>query len=101
MKLKNDFSEETRSLFLFKEDCDYCKMNNWDCLHHILGRTSDSPLNASTLHNFSCHIGNGRLSIFEVKKKFLKRTLEYLLENGYTLTEKDKEFIKKNKKYYD
>jgi hypothetical protein len=99
--MKNNFTNETRDLFIWNDECWWCSQNHSDCLHHILGRISNSPLNAAPINNFSCHIGNGKLSLFETKQKLLKKTLEYLLDNGYKLTKEDKEFIKKFKKYYE
>ncbi len=99
-KLKNDFTEETRELFFWNQKCWWCGANHWDCLHHILGRISNSPLNAAPVNNFDCHIGNGKLSRFEAKKDLLKKTLEYLLESGYVLTKEDKQFKSKYKRYY-
>ena len=100
MILNNPFKAETRELFIWKYDCDWCEKNNWTSLHHILGRSSSSPLNASTIHHNKCHISNGKLATFEVQKKLLKKTYEYLKKSGYDLTCKDKSFIAKNKKYY-
>ena len=100
MKLKNDFIEETRELFTWNQECWICNQNHWDCLHHILNRVSNSPLNAAPINNFDCHVGNGKLSQFEIRRKLLKRTLNYLLENDYELTKKDKDFMKKYNKYY-
>ena len=100
MMLKNEFSEETRELFIWNKECWWCKKNHWNCLHHILGRISNSPLNVAPINNFDCHIGNGKLSQFEVKKNLLKKTLKYLKENGYVLTVKDKKFKMKYKQYY-
>lgn len=101
MILKNNFTEETRELFIWNNECWYCGMNHWDCLHHILGRVSNSPLNAAPLNNFDCHIGNGKLTLFEEKKKLLKKTLVYLFDSGYTLTKKDKIFKKEYYRYYE
>jgi len=101
MNNKNDFSEETRELFIWNKECWFCGMTHSDCLHHILNRVSDSPLNAAPLNNFSCHIGNGKLSQFKIRKKLLKKTLEYLKESGYTLTKKDKAFKKEYSRYYE
>lgn len=98
--MKNNFSEETRELFIWNNTCWVCNMSHMNCLHHILGRVSDSPLNVAPINNFECHIGNGKLSTFEVKKKLLKKTLAYLTESEYILTKKDKEFKKKYEKYY-
>lgn len=101
MRMNNAFSEETRDLFFWNQICWECGKYHANCLHHILGRVSDSPLNAAPLSNFECHIGNGKLSTFDVRKKLLKMTLDYLLENGYVLTKKDKLFMKKYKNYYE
>lgn len=101
MKLKNDFTQETRELFIFNYTCFWCTQNHANCLHHIFNRVSSSPLNACPINNFECHIGNGKLATFEVKKMLLKKTLSYLLKMGYILTEDDKQFKKKYKKYYD
>lgn len=100
MHLQNPFSDDTRNLFIWKYDCDVCGKNGWNALHHVLGRESNSPLNASTVHNQVCHIGNGSLSTFDVRKKLLKKTLKFLIDNNYNLTAEDVEFINKNMKYY-
>ena len=101
VKLKNAFSEETRELFAFNYKCFWCGQNHYNCLHHILGRISNSPLNACPLGNFECHIGNGKLATFDAKRKLLKKTEEYLNDQEYVLTKEDKEFKKKYNKYYD
>src|SRR3990167_8781389 len=98
--MKNDFKEKDRELFFWTTGCWVCRKNHADCLHHILNRVSDSPLNAAPINNFDCHIGNGKLSLFETKIKLLKKTLDYLLENDYELTKKDRDFMKKYEKYY-
>jgi hypothetical protein len=100
MKLMNEFTPETRVLFSWTFECWWCTQNHVDSLHHILGRVSSSALNAAPINNLSCHIGNGKLSTFQIKSKFLKKTLNYLLENNYKLTKKDREFMKKYKQYY-
>jgi len=101
MKSKNDFTEETRELFFWNKECWWCKKSHANCLHHILGRVSNSPLNVAPISNFDCHIGNGKLSQYKVRKKFLKKTLEYLLKSEYVLTKKDKEFESKYSRYYN
>lgn len=98
---KNNFINETRELFFWNEKCWSCGMNHFDCLHHILNRISNSPLNAAPINNIECHIGNGKLSTFEIQKKFLKKTLTYLLQTGYILTKNDKKFKKKYQRYYE
>lgn len=100
MKLKNDFPKSVYRLFTFNYECWWCGKNHWNCLHHILGRVSNSPLNSAPLNNFNCHIGNGQLSHHEIIEKLLHHTLQYLLQSGYRLTEKDRKFIKENEKYY-
>ena len=99
--LRNNFTEETRELFFWNDKCWICEGNKSDAMHHILGRVSSSPCNCAPVHNFRCHIGNGKLATFEVKKVLLKRTLNYLLKNNHRLTVKDKQFMKKYKKYYE
>jgi len=100
MHLQNNFSDETRALFIFNYSCFWCGTNGQDALHHILGRVSDSPLNACPIHNHKCHIGNGSLATFEVQKKLLQKTFNYLKSNGYSLTTDDKMFIRANARYY-
>ena len=99
--MKNNFTSETRDLFIWNDECWWCGQNHNDCLHHIMGRISNSPLNAAPLNNFDCHIGNGELSLFEIKASLLKKTLKYLLKNDYVLISEDKLFMKKYKKYYE
>jgi len=98
---KNDFTTDSRELFLWNYECWECGQNHWDVLHHILGRSSNSPLNAAPLNNFECHIGNGKLSHASKRSYYLQKTLEYLKKNNYKFTKKDKEFIEKNKKFYE
>lgn len=93
----NNFSQETRDLFIYNYRCWKCGMNTWDCLHHILsGEYSDSPLNAAPLCNAKCHIGGGHYFTEEETRGFLADTLEYLLLHQYTLTNRDKCFISAN-----
>jgi len=101
MYLKNPFSEETRLLFFGRELCWWCDLWGWDTLHHIKGRVSSSPLNACPIHNHICHLYNGKLSLREVQRQLMEKTLRYLLGAGYKLTDKDKEFVLKYKKDYE
>lgn len=101
MKLNNAFTEETRELFMWHYECLWCNMNGWDCLHHIHGRVSISPYNACPIHNFKCHIGNGKLTTFEVKRKLSLKQKALLNKLGYVDTPEDKAFLKKYKKYYE
>ena len=103
--MHNDFSGETRSLFIFNYSCWVCGRNKWDALHHIVGRgygdskCEQSPLNAAPICNYPCHIGQA-LHSDETQKDFLQRTKNYLLIQGYKLTELDNEFMEKYKQYY-
>lgn len=108
--MKNDFTQKTRDLFdqggwaIDWED----GTNSADCLHHILGRVSNSPLNAAPLNNFRNHQPEGRssrnlpaLSHFDTQAKYLKKTKAYLESIGYKLTQEDEKFLETNKKYYE
>lgn len=99
--MRNPFSEETRELFRYNHECAWCGMNQPDALHHIMGRVSSSPLNASPIHNMKCHIGNGTLENDESRSMLLKWTLEYLYKEGYRFTEADSEFYQTYSRLYD
>ena len=101
MFLRNSFTHQTRDLFFYKYDCDFCSMNGWDALHHIVGRESNSPYNASTIHNIKCHIGNSLLEQFDMKSMLLKRTKKFLDDEGYVPTPADLEFLKKHERLYN
>jgi len=98
MKLKNPFSNETRHLFFdTRYTCFFCGANNNE-LHHISGRISSSALNASVLCK-ECH---GRVGHDEKEEKLLfLKTLNYLTQQGYTITEKDLKFIQSYKRLRD
>lgn len=100
MKIKNEFTQETRLLFFYNQNCFWCGRYGWTALHHILGRISNSPLNASPIHNEGCHIGNGLLEKDISRAKLLLKTWDYLRSEGYALTKEDKEFVKDNKELY-
>ena len=100
MKLRNEFSQETKELFFWNKRCFFCGRLHANSFHHIFGRVSDSPLNCCPINNFDCHIGNGKLSQDETIKKLLSQTLKYLLENNYKLTKKDRDFVKDHIDYY-
>ncbi len=101
MILRNNFTKETRVLFNQNTKCWFCGKNHNDCLHHIMGRVSSSPLNACPLSNFDCHIGNGRLATIKVRCKLLNKTLRYLISIDYSLTEEDIDFITKYQNIYE
>ena len=106
--MKNNFPKEVYELFNFGGYCPSWEsgLNNADCLHHCLGRCSDSPYNAIPLNNFNEHMAEGRkgllpLSSQSVIKKYLKKTKKYLDAIGYKPTSTDIEFLKKYKNYYN
>lgn len=97
--MKNNFTEETRAEFIFETTCWKCNRPNPE-LHHILGRVSNSPLNAYPLCRkcHSCHI---KMISEDNKKKFLNETIRFLLANNYKFKMKDYLFYIKNEKYYE
>lgn len=101
MFLKNAFSTETRELWFYYYNCNWCGQSGPDALHHILGRVSNSPYNSSPIHNLKCHIGNARLDSFENRSKLLVKTKEYLDSEGYRPTAQDLTFLSENSKYYN
>lgn len=106
--MKNNFTQKTRDLF---DMGGYCRSwesgRNWsDCLHHIIGRASNSPYNACPLNNINEHQPEGRKGLpaihsFEVRQKYLNKTKEYLDEIGYQPNQDDILFLEKYKKYYE
>ena len=106
--MKNNFSKETIELFFSGGWSPSWEtgINNSDCLHHILGRVSNSPYNAAPLNNFLDHMPEGRkellpLSSQIVISKYLKKTKKYLDAINYKPNKKDLEFLEKYKKYYE
>lgn len=92
--MKNEFSDETRSLFIFNYQCFSCRYTKPLELHHIFGRRregSDSPLNASPICR-DCH-EKGGIHRRENREKLLNKTLKYLERQNYKLTEKDLSFL--------
>ena len=105
--MKNNFSKETIELFFSGGWSPSWEtgINNADCLHHILGRVSNSPYNAAPLNNFLDHMPEGRkgllpLSSQIVQKQYLKKTKKYLDVLGYKPNKEDLEFLEKYKQLY-
>lgn len=102
MKLKNNFSQETRNLFIDVEYlCFLCGGNGQDSggmeLHHILGRESNSPYNASPLCK-ECHKiadNKGVSSLNETQIKLLRKTEFHLGVMNYKPKEEDIVFLEK------
>lgn len=100
MKLANPFTNETRWLF---HDVQYLC---WKCgengqmkggteLHHIVGRSSNSPLNGAVLCK-DCHAGVTHTA--EEEMELLNKTIIYLHSRHYVWTEKDMQFLRDNER---
>ena len=102
MQLKNNFTEDTRNLYLYKYDCDNCNRSDRGLEgHHLTGRNSNSPLNFS-LACTVCHRGYNHNE--EEEGQLFIKNLNYLKEIHYQLTEDDMKFLVDNPrllKYYD
>jgi len=98
--MSHEFSPKTRDLFFWNKECWWCSQQHASALHHILGRVSSSPLNVAPINNNQCHLGNGKLSQYETRKLFLKKTLDYLKKENYKFTKEDFLFMKKFAQYY-
>lgn len=100
--LRNDFDkDELIKWFVFNKICWVCGRQHADSHHHILGRISNSILNAAPVNNFDCHLNiHGRLTLKKNQIELLRKTYEYLLEQGYKLKKKDRDFIEKHKEFY-
>lgn len=100
---KNDWTPDTRFMFLDDNHwcCWGCGRNHANCGHHIFGRgraegCEKSPLNFAPLGNFECHLPrHGYWTTDEGKRDLFTKTINYLSEMGYTLTELDKSFLEK------
>ena len=105
--MKNNFTAGTYALFDLGGYCHSWEtgINNADCLHHIMGRSSNSPYNAAPLNNKNDHQPEGRkgrpaLTSFAVRSAYLKKTKKFLDDIGYRPTPDDLLFLQKNSKYY-
>lgn len=88
--------------------CWYCGMSHADCFHHAVGRGNgdseceSSILNAIPLNNHLHHLPiHGMLCTKENTAILLRKTMRYLLSQGYDFDEKAKLFIIKYREYYD
>ena len=107
MKLKNNFSQEDRNIYLDNYECWICSQNSVDALHHTMGRggpgstVESSILNSSPVCNFKCHLQrHGFLMTKPQQMKLLHKTYSYLCRIGYNVTTHDKNFIEKYRNYY-
>lgn len=93
MKLKNNFTNETRVLYMDKHECDKCGTNQMLEINHIRGRESNSPFNASVLCR-QCHEHVGHSE--EEEQELFFKNLVYLKNIGYEITDADSTFMEKN-----
>lgn len=98
MQLQNPFPLAVRVLFLGVWECWLCHENGTRSggleLHHIFGRISASALNAAVLcKRCHSHIGHNR----EEHQKLLRRTIHFLLKQGYKLLPVDNDFLERVK----
>lgn len=102
MKLKNNFTNKTRNIFLGLWECWLCGQNGQNTngleLHHIRGRDSKSPLNAAILCGV-CHSHCGHNQ--EEERKLLQKTARFLCRIDYKFNVNDLKFYAKNKKLYN
>ena len=89
MKLKNPFSDKTRLLFIDVYSCFKCGSNQSVEMDHIMGRISNSPLNASPL----CRKCHSEKAGYDGKIEQLRKTAAYLKKTEYKLCEKDLNFL--------
>lgn len=106
--MKFEFSIKTKKIFADNYMDWEDGQNGADCLHHILGRVSNSPYNAAPLSNFRTHWPEWRLShslppihSFNSRKKYLLKTKGFLDNAGYKPNDYDLAFLEKYKRYYD
>jgi len=95
MQLNNPFPLEVRCHYLYNNyECWICGSNGSHCggieLHHIWGRISASALNSAPLcKECHSHIGHTR----EERQGLLRKTIRFLVSQGYTLLPIDNEFL--------
>ena len=99
MKLQNNFTTDTRLLFLDVYYCMDCGRSDRGLeLHHIGGRRSNSAYNAIVLCR-ECHSHCGHSE--QEEKKYFEITLRFLTRNAYRPTKRDIEFIHSYKRLRD
>jgi|14BtaG_2_1085337.scaffolds.fasta_scaffold73995_3 hypothetical protein len=98
MKLKNPFKDVVRNLYLYQYNCQDCGRSDRGLeLHHIIGRKSNSKLNAIVLC-LDCHkkCGHSR----EEEKKYAQITIRFHLREKNKLEKEDIEFYQDNMLLY-
>ena len=102
MDLRNNFTDEQKSLWAFDYFCHapgehngICASNQGVSIHHVWGRSSNSTLNSIPLCD-ECH----RNYTFLDKSDLLKTTIKHLVKIGYEFTKNDAMFYQKYKNFY-
>lgn len=92
MNLNFPFSSETRNLFLYVFSCFKCGRSDRGLeLHHIVGRKSDSMLNACPLCK-DCHAHIGHTN--EEEQELFFATFHFLSLEDVPLHQKDVQFMR-------
>ena len=86
MKLRNNFSTDTRELFRDHQRCYDCGVTSGLTLHHICSRVSASCANASVLCQ-RCHEKVGHTQ--EERKRYFDKTQRILKRESYKYTTED------------
>jgi len=96
MKLRNNFPEEVRLVYLYTYACEDCGRSDKGLeIHHILGRCSSCFLNSIVLCK-DCHSRCGHS--FKEEQIYLNYRIRTLY--NYSLKEEDVKFYLENKRYY-
>lgn len=99
MKLKNNFPKHVRNLYLYEYGCWVCSRSDQGLeLHHIFGRVSSSPCNASVVC-MECHSHMGHSRKEHVS--LLAKSLKFLAKSGYRHDMLDIAFLNSVKREFD
>lgn len=89
--MRNEFPKEVKDIFYRSRHCLRCgRVDNLIELHHIVGRDSNSAFNCCRLCK-DCH--DGILHTQECEIELFALTYKYLLNEGYEIQDKDREFL--------
>jgi len=100
----NDFSQNTKHLFDYNYACWETGRNDVSDYHHICGRGNkrqeieNSPLNCAPLNRKSHDKAD--IHSHEKQCKYLNKTVNFLVSQGYELVEVDFKFLEKYKDEY-
>lgn len=94
MKLKYDFPQKVRNLYLYQYSCFLCSRSDQGLeLHHILGRVSDSAFNSSCICS-KCHSYMGHTR--EEHQNIFFYTLKFLHDVKFKPEDKDLDFLEEH-----